>query len=131
MTGQPLLMNFIPMLNKQHTYALAASVYPYAVQTNGELGLQADINFTTPKWLAHKYPTQVNLNFSMVNALDTNTTFDLYGYRTDVFGFGRPLYMDANIEISQKISKKVKLNLMGMYLFIDKNLVQGFGSTPR
>lgn len=130
-TGQPLLMNFIPMLNKQHTYALAASVYPYAVQTNGELGMQLDINFTTPKWLAHKYPTQVNLNFSMVNALDTNLTGDLYGYRTDVFGFGRRLYMDANIEISQKFSKKVKMNLMGMYLFLDKNLVQGFGSTPR
>lgn len=131
MTGQASLMNFIPMLNKQHTYALAATVFPYAVQTNGELGLQADINFTTPKWLAKKYPTQVNINFSMVNALDTNLTGDLYGYRTEVFGFGRQLYMDANIEISQKISKKVKLNLMYMYLMIDKNLVQGFGYTPR
>lgn len=131
MTGQPLLMNFIPMLNKQHTYALAASVYPYAVQSNGELGWQVDINYTTPKWLKKKYPTQININFSMVNALDTNLTGDLYGYRTDVFGFGRQLYMDANIEISQKISKAVKMNFMYMYLMIDKNLVQGFGTSPR
>ncbi len=130
-TGNALLMNFIPMLNKQHTYMLAATVYPYAVQTNGELGLQADINYTTPKWLSKKYPTQINLNFSMVNALDTNLTGDRYGYTTEIFGFGRRLYMDANIEISQKVSKKVKINLMYMYLFIDRNLVQGFGYTPR
>lgn len=131
MTGQPLLMNFIPMLNKQHTYALAATVFPYAVQTNGELGVQADVNYTTPKWLKKKYPTQINLNFSMVHALDTMGTGDLYGYNTEVFGFGRQLYMDANIEISQKVSKAVKFNLMYMYLMVDKNLVQGFGTTPR
>lgn len=130
-TGQALLMNFIPMLNKQHTYALAASIYPYAVQTNGEIGFQLDVNYTTPKWLSKKYPTQINANFSLVNGLDTTGTQDRYGYTSEIINFGTRYYMDANIEISQKISKKLKLNLMYMYLFVDRNRVQGLGNTPR
>lgn len=130
-TGQAVLMNFIPMLNKQHTYALAASVYPYAVQTNGEIGFQVDVNYTTPKWLAKKYPTQINLNFSMVNGLDTAGTHDRYGYTSQIINFGQRYYMDANIEISQKFSKAVKLNMMYMFSYIDRNLVLGLGNTPR
>lgn len=130
-TGQALLMNFVPMLNKQHTYALAASIYPYAVQNNGEIGFQLDVNYTTPKWLAKKYPTQINLNFSMVNGLDTTGTGDRYGYNSEIINFGTRYYMDANLEISQKISKKVKLNMMYMFLFIDRNRVLGLGNTAR
>lgn len=131
-TGNALLMNFIPMLNKQHTYTLAATVYPYAVQSNSELGFQVDVTYTTPKWLAKKYPTQINLNFSMVNGLDTTLLVgNRYGYTSKTFDFGRKYYMDANVEVSQRVSKKVKINLMYMYLFIDKNLVQGFGVNPR
>jgi hypothetical protein len=95
--GNDLLLNFIPMLNKQHTYALPASIYPYAVQANSELGWQADVNFTTPKWLKKKYATTVNLNFSMVSALDTTPTGDRYGYTSSAFDFGKQYYMDANI----------------------------------
>lgn len=131
-TGNALLMNFIPMLNKQHTYTLAATVYPYAVQSNGEIGFQADITYTTPKWLSKKYPTQINLNFSMVNGLDSsNLDGNRYGYTSKTFDFGKKYYMDANIELSQRVSKKVKINLMYMYLFVDKNLVQGFGVNSR
>lgn len=130
-TGQALLMNFVPMLNKQHTYALAATIYPYAVQTNGEIGFQFDVNYSTPKWLAKKYPTQINLNFSLVHGLDSSGTGDRYGYTSSIMGFGRRYYMDANVEISQKISKAVKINLMYMFNYIDRNLVLGLGNTPR
>lgn len=130
-TGNVLLMNFIPMLNKQHTYALPATVYPYAVQNNGELGFQADINYTTPKWFKGKYPTLIQLNFSRVTALDTTLTGDRMGYTSSLLGVGKPLYMDFNVEFTQKLSKSVKFTLMYMYLWLDRNLVQGLGSSPR
>jgi hypothetical protein len=130
-TGNALLMNFIPMLNKQHTYALPGTVYPYAVQNNGELGFQLDVNYTSPKWFRGKYPTQININFSGVNALDTQSTGDRYGYTSAVINPGKALYYDGNIEISQRLGKKVKMNLMYMYLWIDRNLVQGMGTSPR
>lgn len=131
LTGLTPMINFVPPLNKQHTYALAATIYPYAVQTNGEMGFQADVVITTPKWFLKKYPTQINLNFSSVNGLDTTSTGDLQGYTSKPFGFGRQYFIDANIEISQKVSKSVKINIMYQYLFVDKNLVQGFGTNPR
>jgi len=127
--GNDLLLNFIPMLNKQHTYALPASIYPYAVQANSELGWQADVNFTTPKWLNKKYATTVNLNFSMVSALDTTPTGDRYGYTSSAFDFGKRYYMDANIEVQQPLGKKTKLSLMYMYLWQNQRLVQGQGTT--
>jgi hypothetical protein len=130
-TGNAVLVNFIPMLNKQHTYALPGTIYPYAVQNNGELGVQFDLNYTTGKWFRKKYPTQINLNFSSVNALDTTLTGDRQGYTSTAFGLGKGLYYDGNIEISQRLSKKLKLNLMYMYLWVDRNLVQGLGISPR
>jgi hypothetical protein len=130
-SGNALLLNFIPMLNKQHTYTLPATIYPYAVQANGELGWQADVNFTTPKWFRGKYSTLFNLNFSMVNGLDTTRTGDRQGYTSELFAPGRLYYLDGNIEINQKISKKLKLNLMYMYLWVDRNQTQGLGTSPR
>lgn len=130
-TGNVLLLNFIPMLNRQHTYTLAATVYPYAVQNNGEIGFQADINYTTKKWFRGKYPTLLHFNFSNVNALDTTLTGNRYGYTSEPLGFGRHMFLDCNFEIQQKLSKSLKLNLMYMFLHLDRNLVQGLGNSPR
>ena len=44
LSGQEVSINFLPALTKQHTYALA-TIYPYGTIANGEMGLQADINY--------------------------------------------------------------------------------------
>ncbi|MCG9911002.1 MAG: DUF6029 family protein [Flavobacteriales bacterium] len=132
------LINWIPMLNKQHTYNLAASIYPYAVQPMGEQGLQADIQFAIPRGskLGGKYGIDININASIVFGLDTVarkqvtyvdgpdslTLGDRYGYRTTA-RLGKEYYRDFNIEISKKFNKKWKMNLMYMNLYADLNVL--------
>ena len=126
------LVNWIPMLNKQHTYNLAASIYPYAVQPLGEQGLQADIQFSIPRGskLGGKYGMDININASVVYGLDTAgrkqityvdgpdslTLADRYGYSSGA-GLGKQYYHDFNIEITKKFNKKWKLSLMYMNLW--------------
>lgn len=119
-------INWIPMLNKQHTYTLPATIYPYAVQYNGENGLQADINFTVPRGskLGGKYGIDVNINGSVVYGLDTTARTGLYGYHSKAFGFGNLFYRDINVELSKKFNKKWKLNLMLMNLYANLDVVQ-------
>lgn len=126
------LLNWIPMLNKQHTYNLAASIYPYAVQNMGEQGLQADIQFSIPRGskLGGKYGIDFNINASIVYGLDTMarqqithvdgqdslTLGDRYGYRVGA-GLGKEYYHDFNIEITKKFNKKWKMTVMYMNLY--------------
>ncbi|MFM8964027.1 MAG: DUF6029 family protein, partial [Sphingomonadales bacterium] len=63
---QDLLINFLPSLNKTHTYNLVATLYPYATQPLGEVAYQADVLYTFKKGsqLGGKYGTTVGLNYS-------------------------------------------------------------------
>lgn len=63
---QDLLINFLPSLNKTHTYNLVATLYPYATQPLGEVAYQADILYTFKKGtqLGGKYGTTLSLNYS-------------------------------------------------------------------
>ena len=45
-------VNYLPALTKQHTSALA-TIYPYATITNGEMGLQFDMNYKFKKQDTH------------------------------------------------------------------------------
>ncbi len=123
--GNKQLVNFIPMLNRQHTYTLAATIYPYAVQNMGENGIQSEINFTVPRGskLGGKYGIDVSINFSAVWGLDTSGTVDRYGYKSKILGVGNMFYRDFNVELSKKFSKKFKLNLMYMNLYEDLNVI--------
>lgn len=130
--GNRLMVNWVPMLNKQHTYNLAASIYPYAVQYVGEQGLQADLNFTIPRGskLGGKYGLDIAINASIVYGLDTTilparqTVFegdtvltpDRYGYTTSG-RLGQQYFQDFNIEITKKFNKKLKLTVMYMQLW--------------
>ncbi len=48
-TINDLTLGYLPALSKQHTYNLAATLYPYGTQPNGEMGLQADFIYKIPK----------------------------------------------------------------------------------
>ena len=110
-TGEMLYINYIPAINKQHTYAFL-SMYPYATQTTGEMGLQGDVIYKIKKetLLGGKNGTDIHLNASIITAIDT-TQIDKpgFGYESDWFKTGELYYADASIEIAKKLSKDAKL----------------------
>lgn len=108
-------INFLPTITKQHTYNLAATLYPYATIVNGESGIMTDIFYKIKKGskLGGKYGTLISINYSAVNNLDTtNLTGNdgvVYGYKRNSLFFGDEKYIrDFNIEIKRKINKKLK-----------------------
>ncbi len=127
-TANNLNINYLPALTRQHTYNLPATIYPYATQPNGELALQAELTYTIKKEtkLGGKYGTTLTVNYSTVNGLDTTTLYNGLGYEAKFLSTqGQPYFRDFNIEVSRKLSKKVKLVLQYLNLVYNKDVVQG------
>ncbi|MBK9799590.1 MAG: hypothetical protein IPP56_07635 [Bacteroidetes bacterium] len=140
-TGNNLMINFLPALTKQHSYNLAASIYPYASQPNGEVSFQGDVIYTIKKdtWLGGKYGTTINVNYSEVHDInrevvnDTTSLLEPYtlGYKSDFFKIGnRVFFKDFNIEITRKISKKWKTILFYTNQVYNLDVVQGHPGEP-
>lgn len=123
-----LTTNFLPALTRQHTYNLAATIYPYGTQPNGEMAYQADISYKIKKgtMLGGKYGTDISLNISGVNDIERSAApNDTFGYNSRFFGVSKTiLFRDYNIEISHKWNKDLKTNLMYMYFAYNKDIVQ-------
>ncbi len=120
-TGEMLNINYLPALTKQHTYALL-TMYPYATQPNGEMGIQADVIWKLNKgtWYGGKYGTEITVNYSNTHSIDRqpideNTpvgTSGTDGYKSDFFKVGDELYyQDFNIAIARKLTKDFKATL--------------------
>jgi hypothetical protein len=131
-TGNNLNINFLPALTRQHTYNLAATLYPYGTQLNGEMGVQGDIVYTIKKGtlLGGKYGTTVNVNYSAVNNIEVVPLGDMaerrIGYSSDFFKPGGEVFFrDFNVEIGKKWNKKLKSNFMYMYTEYNMDVVQG------
>jgi len=109
-------INFLPSITRQHTYNLAATLYPYATVLNGESGISGELfyNFKKESLLGGKYGTYVGLNVAAVNSMDT-TRFagqeaTLQGYKTNSPLFGSQKYVrDINLEVRKKINPKLYL----------------------
>ena len=111
-SGEMLYINYTPSITKQHTYAFL-SMYPYATQSTGEMGLQADFmyKFKKESLLGGKYGTDIHLNASLIKGLDTTIVGGkgTEGYTSTFFGTGETYYGDLSLEIAKKFSSKVKL----------------------
>ena len=126
-TGEMLYINYIPSITKQHTYAFL-SMYPYATQATGEMGLQGDVMYKIKKGtaLGGKYGTDLHLNASVITGIETNTIGGrgTEGYSSHFFKPVGLYYADINFEFNKKISQKLKLALT--YGFIRFNpIVEG------
>ncbi|MBE2188105.1 MAG: hypothetical protein KGZ71_03460 [Desulfobulbaceae bacterium] len=124
-----LLINFIPPLTKQHGYALSA-FYPYASQPNGEAGLQAEFTYKIPRntFLGGKYGTTLDVNFSLVNSIDS-TRIDKYTYDAPFLGIGdRTFFRDINFDIAHRWSEDFKTNLNIVSLIYDKDVMENEGA---
>ena len=115
-------INFLPAITRQHTYNLAATLYPYATVLNGEVGLSGELFYTFKKesLLGGKYGTYISLNVAAVNGLDTSHVGGVSelvnGYKVDSYGFGDTKYVrDVNVEIRKKINKAWSFNLIHYY----------------
>jgi hypothetical protein len=129
---QNLLINYNPAISKPHTYNLAATLYPYATQLNGEVAYQAEVTYKAKKGtiLGGKYGSTFTINFSAINGLDSTTINDVdslrTGYSSKFFAFGENKYFrDFNIEWKKKVSDKFKMTLMYIYFEYDIAIIQG------
>jgi hypothetical protein len=117
---QDVFINYLPAMNKTHTYNLVASLYPYATQPLGEVAFQAEIVYTLPKdkaWgkkLGGKYGTSINANYSSAYRpmQHKSTQFQQDSaritYLSNNFDLSDSLYwQDINISITRKINKKL------------------------
>lgn len=126
-----LLVNYIPALNKQHTYSLL-TFYPYASQSRGEMEFSGEVKYKFKKEtaLGGKYGTEIIFNYSGSNSLDTtrlNPVTDTLrkGYTSDYFGIGKEVYFrDVYVEINKKFSKKWKGTLIYAYQVYNKDIIQ-------
>ncbi|MBE9466979.1 MAG: hypothetical protein IMY72_01505 [Bacteroidetes bacterium] len=128
-TGNTLNINFIPPLNKQHSYTLAA-MYPYSVQPNGEIGFQGELVYNIKKKskIGGKYGTNIVINYSLNNSIKKTELPDstYMGYESEFFSIGDEKYFqDFNIELNRKFSKKLKVIFTYVNLIYNKNVIQG------
>lgn len=125
------MINYHPDLSKFHTYSLMA-YYPYGTQANGEVGGSGEIQYKVKKgtWLGGKYGMDITVNGSVFYALDTtgiNSSVDSIKqlkYSTNYGNVGDEFYHDFNIEITKKLSKKLKFTLMYANQFLNQSVVQ-------
>jgi hypothetical protein len=130
-TNTIAMINYQPDLSKFHTYSLMA-YYPYGTQANGEVGGSAEIQYKVKKGtlLGGKYGMDITLNGSVFYALDTTgilpikDTLRQYKYSTNYGNVGDEFYHDLNIEITKKLSKKLKFTLMYANQFLNQSVVQ-------
>jgi hypothetical protein len=126
-TGQMLYINYVPSITKQHTYAFL-SMYPYATQTTGEMGLQGDLMFKLKKetLLGGKYGTDIHINTAVITSLDTSNIGGMGtdGYTSPYFGPGDLYYGDVSVEIARKLSGKSKITATYGYVVFNP-IVEG------
>jgi hypothetical protein len=126
-----LLINYIPALNKQHTYSLL-TFYPYASQAKGEMEYSSELKYKFKKetLLGGKYGTEVVINYSGSNSLDTTqltpaNDSSRHQYSSNYFGIGKDVYFrDFYVEINKKINKKWKGTLIYSYQVYNKDIIQ-------
>lgn len=119
-TLQDAMVNYLPALNKTHTYNLVATLYPYATQPMGEVAYQAEVLYTIKKGskLGGKYGMPINVNFSTaygpiqhtsgVNPLDSNGIT----YTGRLFDQSSLQYwQDINVNVTRKFNKDFSLTL--------------------
>ncbi|HEX8516439.1 MAG TPA: DUF6029 family protein [Bacteroidia bacterium] len=138
------LLNYVPALNKQHTYNLLA-FYPYSSQPNGETQFSAEVSYKVIK--KPKYKLDIVVNYSGSDALDTfrydavtdtlrtgykvkswlpaSLTNRREGYLGNTTAVdNRRLFREFYVEVNQKFGKKIKSTLIYSNQFYNKDVIQ-------
>jgi len=133
-------INYLPAINKEHTYALSA-MYPYATQTTGEAGIAGSVVYTIPKnsKLGGKNGLTIEVDFSQVNSIKKTPVNDTtpigqtgtLGYAANFYSIGNEVYwQETQVDVTKKIGKKVKCIFEYLYQTYNKAVVQGHPEDP-
>lgn len=118
-SGTSVFINHLPAFTLDHTYALAA-LYPYATQlAAGEWAYQAELgyNFKRKTAIGGKYGMNLKVNYSYVRAIQSAW----FKWGSDTY------YQDLNFQLTRRLTRDVKLNLMYMNQRYNKTVVEGEG----
>ncbi len=126
------LIGFLPALTRPHTYNLAATLYPYAVQLNGEVAYQGNISYQFKRGskIGGKYGMTLSLNYSVAWGLDStinhNSSNPRYGYEANFLVPGEERYFqDFNVQLERKFNKNLKVSLMYLNFIYNNDINQG------
>ena len=135
-----LSINYIPAVNRQYTYALLGN-YTYASQPNGQIGVQAQVNYKIPKGskIGGKYGIDITANYARFHnveqklvpyAEEVGNMAGTDGYTSRFFAFGDDLlYQDIGIEFSHRFNNKNwKLDLAYNFITYNLTILQGHPS---
>ncbi|MCK5078898.1 MAG: hypothetical protein KAR09_03075, partial [Bacteroidales bacterium] len=138
--GEALDINYLPPLTNPQFYSLA-TIYPYATQPNGEIGIQAKVNYTIPKRskLGGKYGTRIELNYSNIFNIDKQPVAEgipvdstgTLGYKSDFFAIGQPKYFESfDVLLNKKFNSKFKMILSYVYQAYNIDVIEGHTGEP-
>ena len=102
------VMNYVPLLTRQHTYSLA-NLNPYrgsSVHTGGEVGGQVDLYYSLRNPKARGKYWNFHANFSMFNTIDHHNPF----FQKDMEG--RNVWVDFNFDVERQWNKKMKTTFL-------------------
>ena len=102
------VMNYVPLLTRQHTYSLA-NLNPYrgsSVHTGGEVGGQIDLYYSLRNPKARGKYWNFHMNFSMFNTLDHYNNFAMSDME------GRNVWIDFNFDVERQWNKQVKTTFL-------------------
>ena len=129
-------INYLPAMNKTHTYNLVSSIYPYATQPTGEVAYQAEILYTIKKGskVGGKYGTTLNANFSTAfqPIKHTNgfspTDSTRVAYKGKVVDQSDSLlWRDINFNIYRKFTKNFNLRLSYFNISVNNDVAKVSG----
>ena len=131
-----LMINYLPALTRQHSYNLAATIYPYATQPNGEMAYQVDLTYTIKKGtiLGGEYGTTLLVNYGQANGLKKARTVypddENEGYTSDFAKFGDTYFKDFNIELNRKINKNLRATIFYANFVYNKSIIVAIPGSP-
>ncbi len=117
-----LLIGYVPTLNRQHTYNLASTLYPYNTNLFGEISYAATVLYKVKKGtiMGGKYGMDLGVNIVQNYAPNrediAGDDIGRDGYTTSLFSTADSLFsQDFNVTVKKKFSKKVK----GQFTYIN------------
>jgi hypothetical protein len=120
-SGTVSVLNYLPPLSRQHTYRLA-TLYNYATQPGGEIGLSAELITPVPERFGNGMLT---LAYSRIHGLDTVHT-EAFRYRSRFPGISPRLYLEELVlEHSAEWGETLKSTLELIRLNYNKDVAEG------
>lgn len=121
-------INYLPPNSNINTYRLT-TLYPYAVQGNGENGINVDLFLNIKKGtpLGGKYGTKIATDFSYITSLKAESSV-IGGLQNDpsFLAFSDSLYYaNWNVEVTKRVNKQLRYAAGWSYINYNRDIIEG------